>query len=199
MRTARNSLVALALGTAPALAADVIPCNPVPPVTALQEPWEETTRVLAGGAVRLAVIEDSLGGADLLVLTLPPPPPPPEAPPSETAEAPADEPPAEILSDPAAPPPERTCRLVVEGGMGFAALDLASIAAEEAPEEALFRLRVPALRFIPESTELEEVTLVLSFGVLDDGLSALVAEDAPPGALDGTPDGTPDGAAPEAP
>lgn len=180
MRTARNSLAALALGTAPALAAEVIPCDPVPAVTALREPWEETTRVLAGGAVRLAVIEDSLGGADLLVLTLPPPPPPPEAP-----ETPEGEEPAEILSDPAAPPPGRTCRLVVEGGMGFASIDLAGLLSEERPEAALFRLQIPALRFIPESSELEEVTLILSFGVLDDSLTALIAEDAPPGMLEG--------------
>lgn len=188
MRTARNSLAALALGTAPALAAEVIPCDPVPAVTALREPWEETTRVLAGGAVRLAVIEDSLGGADLLVLTLPPPPAPPD---SATEAEVEDGEAVEILSDPAAPLPGRTCRLVVEGGMGFASIDLAGLLSEERPEAALFRLQIPALRFIPESSELEEVTLILSFGVLDDSLTALIAEDAPPGMLEG--------AAPDAP
>ena len=164
MRTATNSL-ALLVAAAPLAAQEILPCDPVPPVTALQEPWEETTRVLAEGSVRVAVIEDELGGADLLVLTLPPPPPPSEG-----------EGPAETFSDPAAPPPERTCRLVAEGGMGFAALDLAGLSAEERPEEAAFVLRVPALRFIPESTELEEVTLVLTLGVLDDTLSAAVEE-----------------------
>ncbi|NAZ38086.1 hypothetical protein [Rubellimicrobium sp. CFH 75288] len=165
MRTARNSLSALALlAPAPLAAQAVAECDPAPPVTALVEPWEETSRALADGAVRVAVIEDGAGGVDLLVLTLPP--------------LPESEPDPDL---PPPPQPPRRCRLVSEGGIGFAALDLEGIETAENPDLALFDLRLPALRFVPESSELEEVTLRLTFGVADDSLSAEV-EEPPEGA-----------------
>jgi hypothetical protein len=143
--------LALMLGAAPAAAQAVRPCDPPPPLTALVEPWEDTSAVLAEGAVRLAAILDEAASVELVVLTLPPP----------GAEA---------------GPSDRTCRIVAEGGIGFAALDLGAMQAAEDAATATYTLRVPGLRFVPESSELEEVTLVLTFGVGDDSLAAAVVE-----------------------
>ena len=162
MRTARNSL-ALALLAGPALAQDVADCDPAPPMTALVEPWEETTAVLAGGAVRLAVIEAAQGSVELIVLTLPPVAEPAEG---EEGAAPA-------------PPVPRRCRAVTEGGIGFATLDLAGLQTAEDPEAATFTATLPALRFVPESSDLEEVTLRLVFGVADDALAAAIVTSDP--------------------
>lgn len=150
-------LVLLACG--PAAAQEVADCDPAPPVTALVEPWEDTSASLGGGAIRLALLHGEAEGVALLALTLPP------------VEADAD---AEAPADPAAPPPPPRCRVVSEGGIGFAALDLAALAATEDPAAATLTARVPALRFVPESTELEEVVLALTFGVADDSLLAAI-------------------------
>lgn len=144
-------LIALAVLASPAAAQSVAECD-APPVTALIEPWEETTAVLGAGAIRVAAVEDE-GGVALLILTLPP------------VGAEADE---------AAPPPARRCRLVAEGGIGFASLDVPGLATSEDAEAATLTATIPALRFVPESTELEEVTLRLTFGVADDSLEAAV-------------------------
>ncbi|EYD78013.1 hypothetical protein Rumeso_00350 [Rubellimicrobium mesophilum DSM 19309] len=164
MRTGTLSLLVLA---APAWAQQVADCDGVPAVTDLVEPWEETSRPLGEGAIRLALLHGAgEEGVKLLVLTLPP-----------VEEAPAEEvPPAETL---AAPP--RHCRIVTEGGLGFASLDVGAAEVEEDPEAATLTARVPALRFVPESTELEELTLSLTFGVRDDSLvAALEGDEAAP-------------------
>lgn len=147
-------LVLLAL---PVGAQEVAECDPPPSIAALVEPWEDTSAVLAEGAVRLAVIEAGQGAVALVVLTLPPP----------DGEAGADR------AAPAAPPPRR-CRLVIEGGLGFAGVDLAGLATVEDPAAGTFTATLPALRFVPESTDLEEVALVLTFGVADDSLRASI-------------------------
>ena len=152
--------VVLCLAATPAFAQQVADCAEPPPVTALVEPWEETSATLGAGAIRLALLH---GGPEedvsLLVLTLPPveEPGPEEAAVPEPAVPP--------------PPPERRCRIVTEGGSGFAVLDVAGEIAED-PEAGTLTARLSALRFIPESSELEEVTLVLTFGVADDSLAA---------------------------
>ena len=52
---------------------------------------------------------------------------------------------------------------------------------EEDAEAATLTATIPALRFVPESTELEELTLSLTFGVRDDSLAAaLVGDETPP-------------------
>lgn len=128
----------------------VMGCDPVPPVTALIEPWEETAAALAEGAVRLAVLEGEEGARRLLVLTLPPPGDAPEA------------------------VPERRCRIVAEGGLGFADLDLGGLEAIEDEAAATLTARLPGLGFVPESTELLPLTLVLTFGVADGALVAAI-------------------------
>ena len=153
----------LAVLPLPALAQEVVPCDPAPPVTALIEPWEETTAALAGGAVRLAVIEGEEGSRRLLVLTLPPA----DAGVASDSTAPP-------TASPTAPPPERRCRIVTGAGLGFADLDLAGLAAEEDAGAGTLTLRLPGLGFLPESTELIPETLVLTFTVADDGLAAVV-------------------------
>lgn len=170
MRTAALSLILLA---APACAQEVADCDGVPPVTDLVEPWEETSVSLGEGAIRLALIHgEGEEGVRLLVLTLPPVEAPPEG--GESA--------AEV---PAPEPLPRRCRIVTEGGLGFAGLDLGAVGTEEDPEAATLTATVPALRFVPESTELEELALSLTFGVRDDSLLAgLEGDEAAPG--DGT-------------
>lgn len=160
MRTAGSSLL-LACLAAPALAQEVADCGEPPPVTALVEPWEETSVALGAGAIRLALIHrDREEGVSLLVLTLPPP--------------------GEGEPGAAGAPVERRCRIVAEGGLGFADLDLAGAEVSEDPEAATLTARLPALRFIPESTELEELRLALTFGVRDDSLLAAVESEVPP-------------------
>lgn len=154
--------VMLCLAAAPAYAQQVVDCAEPPDVTALFEPWEETSANRGAGAIRLALLQDGPEGeVNLLVLTLPPV----EEPGSEEAAGP----------EPAVPPPppERRCRIVTEGGSGFAVLDVAG-EIEEDPEARTLTARLSALRFIPESSELEEVTLVLTFGVADDALAATI-------------------------
>jgi len=165
MRTVAFSLILLA---APACAQQVDDCDAVPPVTDLVEPWEETSASLGEGAIRLALIHgEGEEGVRLLVLTLPP------------VEEGAEEAPA---AEPLAAPPRR-CRIITEGGLGFAGLDIASLETFEDPEAATLTARVPALRFVPESTELEELALSLTFGVRDDSLVATLEGDEPaPGA-----------------
>lgn len=158
MRVVLPSLLWLA--AAPAVAQQVADCAEPPDVTALVEPWEETSASLGAGAIRLALLQDGPEGeVSLLVLTLPPVEEP----------APGEE------TEPAVPPPppERRCRIVTEGGSGFAVLDVLG-EIEEDPETRTLTARLSALRFIPESSELEEVTLVLTFGVADDSLSAAI-------------------------
>ncbi len=172
--------LALLLPTA-GWAQEVQDCDPVPTVADLIEPWEDTAAALAEGAVRLAVLEGEEGSRRLLVLTLPPPEPVsdpasdavPEAAPGAASGNGAG-PDATLASDPAAPPPERRCRIVAEGALGFADLDLAGLDASEDPEAATLIVRVPALGFVPESTELLPQTLVLTFGVADQSLAAAV-------------------------
>ncbi len=163
----RSSLaLALLLPTAGG-AQEVQDCGPMPTVADLIEPWEDTSAALAEGAVRLAVLEGEEGTRRLLVLTLPPPEPAAEGAPEPTPDA-------TVASDPEAPPPERRCRVVAEGALGFADLDLAGLDASEDPEAGTLTVRVPALGFVPESTELLPQTLVLTFGVADDSLAAAV-------------------------
>ncbi len=170
MRTVRNSLsLAAVVAAGPAFAQEVADCGEGPPITALIEPWEETTASLAEGAVRLAVIEAAQGSVALVVLTLPPP---------EIPDAPAPDADAAAAGPIEAPPQAdavpRRCRLVTEGGIGFATLEMSGIETTEDAEAATFTATVPALRFVPESSELEEVTLRLTFGVADDTLTAVV-------------------------
>lgn len=175
MRIVLPPLAVLAAAVAaPALSQQVVACREVPPVTALVEPWEETTALLGEGAIRLALLEEE-GGQGLLVLTLPT---------LEEVEMAAG------AAEPGLPPPlpERRCRIVTEGGIGFAVLEVARIEASEDPEAATLTARVPALRFVPESSELEEVTLVLTFGVGDDSVLAVVEE---PGAAEPEEAGAP--------
>jgi hypothetical protein len=158
---------ALALLASPGLAQQVADCDEPPLVTALIEPWEETTATLGSGALRLALLQGEPGEeVRLLVLSLPPMEVPPER--EETGSAPAEAP----------PPAEKHCRIVTEGGAGFAVLDVVGEVTED-PEARTLTARLPALRFIPESSELEEVTLVLTFGVTDDSLAATVEVPAP--------------------
>lgn len=166
MRTAACSL--LLLLAAPALGQEIADCATAPPITELVEPWEETTALLGEGAIRVALLEDE-AGQGLLILTLPT---------IEEVEA------AEGEAQPGALPsfPERRCRIVTEGGAGFALLAVTGIEVAEDPGAATLTARVPALRFVPESSELEEVTLVLTFGVGDDSLRAEVEEQGPGGA-----------------
>ena len=152
----------LCLAAIPAFAQQVADCAEPPDVTALVEPWEETSVTLGAGAIRLALLQDGPEGeVSLLVLTLPP------------VEEPGLEETAEPEPAVPLPPPERRCRIVTEGGSGFAVLDVAG-EIEEDPEARTLTARLSALRFIPESSELEEVTLVLTFGVVDDSLSASI-------------------------
>jgi hypothetical protein len=163
MRAVLPAVLCLA---APAFAQQVTDCAEPPDVTALVEPWEETSATLGAGAIRLALLQDGPDGdVSLLVLTLPPVE---EPGPEETAEP-----------EPAVPPPpfERRCRIVTEGGSGFAVLDIVGEIAED-PEARTLTARLSALRFIPESTELEEVTLVLTFGIADDSLAAAIETSA---------------------
>ncbi|TNC70324.1 hypothetical protein [Rubellimicrobium roseum] len=147
----RTGLLGLALLAGPALAQEVADCGETPPVTALVEPWEETSASLGAGAIRLALLHaEGEEGVRLLVLTLPPPDPE-EARPE---------------------PPVPRCRIVTEGGLGFAGLDLAGLEVEENPETATLTVTIPSLGFIPESTALEERALSLTFGVRDDALAA---------------------------
>jgi len=158
MRTAACSLILLA---APACAQQVADCDGVPPVIDLVEPWEETSVSLGEGAIRLALIHgEGEEGVRLLVLTLPP------------VEGAANGEEGGPEAVPASEPPPRRCRIVTEGGLGFAGLDVGALEASEDPEAATLTARVPALRFVPESTELEELTLGLTFGVRDDSLVA---------------------------
>jgi hypothetical protein len=161
---ARNVLVLMA---SPAMAQQVADCDGVPPVTELVEPWEETSVALGAGAIRLALLHgEDEEGVRLLVLTLPP-----------VEEGAEEEPP-----EGPPPAPERRCRIVAEGGLGFAVLEVGAAEVAEDPEAATLTARLPALRFVPESTELEELTLVLAFGVGDDSLAVTIeggAEDAP--------------------
>jgi hypothetical protein len=153
----------LGLAASPGLAQQVADCGEPPPVTALIEPWEETTATLGSGAIRLAVLHGDPGEeVRLLVLTLPPP------------EAPADEGTGEGVR-----PVERHCQIVTEGGAGFAVLDVVGEVTED-PEARTLMARLSALRFVPETSELEEVTLVLTFGVADDSLLATVEAPATP-------------------
>jgi hypothetical protein len=170
-------LIALALLAAPAAAQSVAECEP-PPVTALLEPWEETTSTLGAGSIRVAAIEDE-GGVALLVLTLPPV--------------------GEEGGEPEVPA-ERRCRLVAEGGIGFASLNVTGLGVTEDAEAATLTATVPALRFVPESSELEEVTLRLTFGVADDSLEAALetADGATDEGADETAEAAAEGAA-EAP
>lgn len=154
MSMTRRAACLLILVAGPALGQTVADCPDAPPVTELVEPWEETSAVLGAGAIRLALLHGrGQEGVRLLALTLPPPGEVPEA---------------------APPAPERRCRIVAEGGLGFAGLDLTAVAVAEDPEAATLTARLPALRFIPESSELEELTLVLTFGVRDGSLGAEV-------------------------
>jgi hypothetical protein len=153
---------ALAFLSLPLAAQSVEGCDPVPHVTALIEPWEETSAALADGAVRMAVLEAEAGARALLVLTLPPPEPVAEGEEPDPAAAPA-------------PPVARTCRLVLDSGPGFADIDLAALLAETDAAGTLVAT-VPALRFIAESSELAPVSLELTFGAADDSLSAAVIE-----------------------
>ena len=139
---------------------EVAGCDPAPAVTALIEPWEETTATLAEGALRLAVIEGEEGTRRLLVLTLPP------------VAARGGEGEAQGEGGPSAPA-ERRCRVVAGSGLGFADLDLAGLAAEEDAVAGTLTLRLPALGFDPESTELRPFALRLTLGVADDALAAV--------------------------
>ena len=157
MRTVALSLVLLA---APAWAQEVSDCDGVPPVTDLVEPWEETSVSLGSGAIRLALVHgEGEEGVRLLVLTLPP------------VEEPAGEDGEAEVAGPPAPPPRR-CRIVTEGGLGVAAIEVGAVATSEDPEAATLTAAIPALRFVPESTELEELVLSLTFGVGDGSLVA---------------------------
>ena len=170
MRTAAFSLALLA---SPACAQQAAECDGVPPVTELVEPWEETSVLLGAGAIRLALLHgEGEEGVRLLVLTLPP---------VEEEAVVAGEAEAEVPTeaDPALPP--RRCRIVSEGGLGFAALDVAAVTTAEDAAAATLTATIPVLRFVPESTELEELTLSLTFGVSDDSLAAaLEGEEAAP-------------------
>lgn len=173
MRTVACSLVLLA---SPALAQQVAECDGIPPVTELVEPWEETSVLLGAGAIRLALLHGAdEEGVRLLVLTLPP----------VEEEAGDNEGGAEGGLVEAAPPVEdlaplpRRCRIVSEGGLGFAALDVGAVATTEDAEAATLTTTIPALRFVPESTELEELELRLTFGVRDDSLLAVLEGDEP--------------------
>ncbi len=144
---------------APALAQQVEDCSELPPVTALVEPWEDTGAILGEGAIRLALLHgDEEEGVSLLVLTLPP---------ESAGEV------EQAATGPGAPPPPRRCRIVSEGGLGWAVLDIAGLEATEDAGAATLTATIPALRFTPESTELEELTLSLTFGVADDSLVAV--------------------------
>lgn len=176
MRGVRLGLPVLLLA-APAAAQQVADCGEVPPVTALVEPWEETGAVLGEGAIRLALLHgEQEEGERLLVLTLPPQ--------EEVGEAEAEAPLGPL------PPPERRCRIVTEGGLGFALLDVAGIEAVEDPGAATLTARVPALRFVPESTELEELVLSLTFGARDGSLVAALEAAGEDAATDAGEDGT---------
>jgi hypothetical protein len=154
----------LALAASPALAQQVADCVEPPPVTALIEPWEETTSTLGAGAIRLALLHGEPGeGARLLVLTLPPVEPSAEGEGSDGGGS----------QDTAPVPPQRRCRIVTEGGPGFALLDVVGEVVED-PQAGTLTARLPGLRFIPESSALEEVALVLTFGVADGSLLAEV-------------------------
>lgn len=163
MRTAACSLL-LPLAT-PALGQGVTECATAPPITELVEPWEETTALLGDGAIRVALLEDE-AGQGLLVLTLPT---------IEELES------AQSEAVPGRPPPilERRCHIVTEGEAGFALIDVAGLAVVQGTGAEALTTRVPALRFIPESTELEEVTLVLTFGLADGSLLAEIEEQEP--------------------
>jgi hypothetical protein len=147
-------------------------CDGVPPVTDLVEPWEETSVALGDGAIRLALVHgEGEEGVRLLVLTLPPVEAPPEG-----EEGGAEE--AAPLDDLALP---RRCRIVTEGGLGFAGLDVGAVETAEDPEAATLTATIPALRFVPESTELEELALSLTFEVRDDSfLATLEGDEAAP-------------------
>ena len=83
--------------------------------------------------------------------------------------------PSEALASP------RRCRIVTEGGLGFAGLDVGVVETSEDPEAATLTATIPALRFVPESTELEQLVLSLTFGVRDDSLvAALEGDEAAP-------------------
>ena len=155
MRTVGSSLWLLLLAL-PAGAQQVEDCPEPPPVTALVEPRDETGAILGEGAIGLALLHgEGQEGVSLLVLTLPP------------------EDDQQAGASPTPPPPPRRCRIVVEGGLGWAVLDIAGLEVTEDPDVATLSATIPALRFIPESTELEELTLSLTFGVADDALVAV--------------------------
>ncbi|WP_210529127.1 hypothetical protein [Rubellimicrobium arenae] len=161
MPMVRSSLLAATLA-GPALAQQVQDCDEIPPVTSLVEPWEETSLSIGAGAIRLALLHGTQDeGVTLLVLTLPPPEPGGE-----------DDGAAATSEGPPPPPPVPRCRLVTEGGLGFAGLDIGAIETDEDAEAATLTAAIPALGFIPESTQLEERTLTLTFGVTDDSLVA---------------------------
>jgi hypothetical protein len=184
MRTAACSLFLLA---SPVCAQQVADCDGVPAVTDLVEPWEETSVLLGEGAIRLALLHGAgEEGVKLLVLTLPP---------AEDAESGAEAGAEEAGTDDEALPqeapalPPARCRIVTEGGLGFAGLDIAGVETAEDPEAATLTAALPALRFVPESTELEELTLSLTFGVGDDSIAAtLEGDDATPKGEEAVPE-----------
>ncbi|MEC7962725.1 MAG: hypothetical protein VX201_05590 [Pseudomonadota bacterium] len=140
MRNALTALsvslpVSLSAACIPALATagEVIECDWQAQASNLAEPWEESTRTFANGAVRLALldtVEPAAGAFHLLVLS----------------------PPYNELGD-------RQCRVVtLGGGAGFSGIDFANVAAAYDPSIGLI-FNFEAQRFDSDYNDFLPITL----------------------------------------
>nr|WP_249200695.1 hypothetical protein [Thetidibacter halocola] len=115
----------------------------------LAEPWEENTRTFANGAVRVALIdtgEPAAGGYRILVLS----------------------PPYSQLGD-------RQCRMVGSGGMGFAGVDFAALAARYDPTVGLI-LTLPATRFNGGTGDFEDGILRFTLNQATGAIGAMLLQ-----------------------
>ncbi len=125
------------MAASPVASQQVGPCNDGRSgAHALVEPWEQSTRLFANGAVRLAITditEPAAGSFFLMILS----------------------PPLDELG-------LRQCRLVrASDGVGFAGLTLDGIVATYDPAAGL-RFVLPARRYVPESGDFTDATLAVT-------------------------------------
>lgn len=113
---------------------------------ALAEPWEQTTRLFANGAVRLAVtdtIEPAAGAFHLVILS----------------------PPYDEVGG-------RSCRVVSgANGIGFAGLTLDGMSADYDPATGL-RFRINATRWVPESGDYDDAILTVTVNQASGAITA---------------------------
>jgi hypothetical protein len=113
---------------------------------ALAEPWEESSRLFANGAVRLAVtdtIEPAAGAFHLVILS----------------------PPYDEVGG-------RSCRLVSGAdGIGFAGLTLDGMSADYDPATGL-RFRLKATRWLPETGDYAEAVLTVTLNQASGAVTA---------------------------